>query len=231
MSCRWAMSSLTLKGKPSDQAPVASANSGTSLTSTTSNASSGMYFDFWKLLAMETTSTTSIHHVSSGTDFADQPAPVSPTSTDGWGEIENGIHEEHDSDKDGWDDIEPLEEPKPTAALANIQAAQKRPVSQPVSQSKPAATSLRPKSTVKAAKDEDDDLWGAIAAPAPKTSSKRLNVKSAAAVDDDDPWAAIAAPPPTTRAKPLAAGRGRGAKPAAPKLGAQRINRTSSTGM
>ncbi|XP_031271289.1 probable inactive serine/threonine-protein kinase scy1 [Pistacia vera] len=217
----WAMSSLTLKGKPSDQAPVASANSGTPLTSTTSNASS----------AMETTSTTSIHHVSSGTDFADQPAPVSPTSTDGWGEIENGIHEEHDSDKDGWDDIEPLEEPKPTAALANIQAAQKRPVSQPVSQSKPAATSLRPKSTVKAAKDEDDDLWGAIAAPAPKTSSKRLNVKSAATVDDDDPWAAIAAPPPTTRAKPLAAGRGRGAKPAAPKLGAQRINRTSSTGM
>lgn len=89
-------------------------------------------------LVVETTSTTSIHHVSSGTDFADQPAPVSPTSTDGWGEIENGIHEEHDSDKDGWDDIEPLEEPKPTAALASIQAAQKRPVSQPVSQSKPA---------------------------------------------------------------------------------------------
>lgn len=90
-----------------------------------------------KILVMETTNTTSIHRVSSDMDFADQPAPVSPTSTDGWGEIENGIHEEHDSDKDGWDDIEPLEEPKPTAALANIQAAQKRPVSQPISQSKP----------------------------------------------------------------------------------------------
>ncbi|KAJ4720242.1 Protein kinase family protein with ARM repeat domain [Melia azedarach] len=224
----WAMSSLTLKGKPSEQAPVASANSGTPLTSTTSNASS----------VMETPSSTPIHHVSSGVDLADQPLPGSPTSTDGWGEIENGLHEDHDSDQDGWDDIEPLEEPKPSPALANIQAAQKRPVSQPVlhpvPQTKPPATSLRPKSalsTVKVPRDEDDDLWGSIAAPAPKTSSKPLNVKSASALDDDDPWAAIAAPPPTTRAKPLAASRGRGAKPAAPKLGAQRINRTSSSGM
>ncbi|XP_016686846.2 N-terminal kinase-like protein isoform X2 [Gossypium hirsutum] len=117
-------------------------------------------------------------------------------------------------------------------ALANIQAAQKRPVSQPVSQPKPqASTSLRPKSTVKAAKDEDDDLWGSIAAPPPKSASRPLNVKTAGAVDDDDPWAAIAAPPPTTKAKPLSAGRGRGNRAAAPKLGAQRINRTSSTGM
>lgn len=119
----------------------------------------------------------------------------------------------------------------------------------------PLAGSLRPKNTVKASKsedddlwgsmaapapktsikskankNEDDDLWGSIAAPAPKTASKPLNVKSAG-TSDDDPWAAIAAPPPTTKAKPLSAGRGRGAKPAAPKLGAQRINRTSSTGM
>lgn len=84
---------------------------------------------------------------------------------------------------------------------------------------------------MKVTKDEDDDLWGSIAAPPPKTASKPLNVKTAGAVDDDDPWAAIAAPPPTTKAKPLSAGRGRGAKPAAPKLGAQRINRTSSSGM
>ncbi|MCI12567.1 putative inactive serine/threonine-protein kinase, partial [Trifolium medium] len=86
---------------------------------------------------------------------------------------------------------------------------------------------LRPKSTPKLSKDEDDDLWGALAAPAPKPPSKPLNLKSTA-TDDDDPWAAIAAPAPTTRAKPLSAGRGRGAKPAAPKLGAQRISRTSS---
>jgi SCY1-like protein 1 len=75
-------------------------------------------------------------------------------------------------------------------------------------------------------KDEDDDLWGSIAAPAPKTS-RPMHLKSSS-VDDDYPWAAIAAPAPTTKAKPLSAGRGRGAKPAAPKLGAQRINRTSS---
>ncbi|XP_052487367.1 uncharacterized protein LOC105770398 [Gossypium raimondii] len=219
----WAMSSLTLKGKASDQAPVATANSVTPATTTASTASLGL---------IETPSTAPVHRVSSSTDFADQLMPPSPTSTDGWGEIENGIHEEHDSDKDGWDDIEPLDEPKPSPALANIQAAQKRPVSQPVSQPKPqASTSLRPKSTVKAAKDEDDDLWGSIAAPPPKSASRPLNVKTAGAVDDDDPWAAIAAPPPTTKAKPLSAGRGRGNRAAAPKLGAQRINRTSSTGM
>ena len=55
-----------------------------------------------------------------------------------------------------------------------------------------AATSLRPKSTAKVTKDEDDDLWGSIAAPPPKSASKPLNVKTAGAVDDDDPWAAIA---------------------------------------
>lgn len=64
-------------------------------------------------------------------DLSDNLPPPSPTSTDGWGELENGIHGENDGDKDGWDDIEPLEEPKPSAALASIQAAQKRPVSAP----------------------------------------------------------------------------------------------------
>ncbi|CAK7339992.1 unnamed protein product [Dovyalis caffra] len=191
----WAMSSLTIKGKPSEQAPLTPANSGLPLSATTSNASS----------VMDTPSTAPAR-VNSITDLADQPVPESPTSTDGWGEIENGIHEEQGSDKDGWDDIEPLEEPKPSPALASIQAAQKRPVSQPVSQ---------PKAQVKVAKDEDDDLWGSIAAPAPKTTTRPLNAKTATALDDDDPWAAIAAPPPTTRAKPLVAGRGRG-KPAAP---------------
>ncbi|XP_039041811.1 N-terminal kinase-like protein [Hibiscus syriacus] len=215
----WAMSSLTLKGKASDQAPVATANSITPATITTSTSNP---------VLVVTPSTAPVHRVSSSTDFADQPMPPSPTSTDGWGEIENGIHEEQDSDKDGWDDIEPLDEPKPSPALANIQAVQKRPVSQPKPQ---ASASLRPKSTVKVAKDEDDDLWGSIAAPPPKSASKPLNVKAGGAVDDDDPWAAIAAPPPTTKAKPLSAGRGRGTKAAAPRLGAQRINRTSSTRM
>lgn len=216
----WAMSSLTLKGKPSEQAPLAPVNISTSLTETTSNASS-----------VVDTPSTAPAHASTTPDFADQHVPESPTSTDGWGELENGIDGEHESDKDGWDDIEPLEDPKPSPVLASIQAAQKRPVSQPVLQPKQQATSLRPKNTAKAIKDEDDDLWGSIAAPAPKTISKPLNLKTSGAVDDDDPWAAIAAPQPTTKAKPLAAVKGRGTKPAAPKLGAQRINRTSSSGV
>ncbi|XP_075666303.1 uncharacterized protein LOC142636110 isoform X1 [Castanea sativa] len=210
----WAMSSLTLKGKPSEQAPLAPVTSSAPLTSTSSNASS----------VMDTPSTAPIR-VNSTPDFADQPVPPSPTSTDGWGELENGIHEEHENDKDGWDDIEPLEEPKPSPSLANIQAAQKRPVSQSASQPKQ-ATSLRPKNAAKVTKhDEDDDLWDSIAAPAPKTS-KPLNVRRAASADDDL-WNAIAAPAPATRAQPLSSGRGRGAKPAAPRLGAQRKNQPS----
>lgn len=42
--CRWAMSSLTLKGKPSDHAPVASVS--TDATPTPSIASSGMANDY-----------------------------------------------------------------------------------------------------------------------------------------------------------------------------------------
>ncbi|KAK7356777.1 hypothetical protein VNO80_16053 [Phaseolus coccineus] len=210
----WAMSSLTLKGKPSDHAPV----SATADTPISANASSD-------------TPPKAPVRVRSAPDFAEQLVPTSPTSTDGWGELENGLDEECENlnDKEGWDDLEPLEEMKPTSALANIQAAQRRPVSQPVSQTK-LASSLQSKSTSKLRKDEDDELWDSIAAPAPKTS-KTLNLKSTVA-DDDDPWAAIAAPAPTSKAKPLSTtGRGRSAKPAAPKLGAQRINRTTSSGM
>ncbi len=93
------------------------------------------------ILVMDTPSTAHVR-VNSTSDLADQPLPPSPTSTDGWGELENGIHEEPENDKDGWDDIEPLEEPKPSPSLANIQAAQKRPVSQPASQQKQGRLSI-----------------------------------------------------------------------------------------
>ncbi|KAL3521320.1 hypothetical protein ACH5RR_019469 [Cinchona calisaya] len=238
----WAMSSLTLKGK-SIESHVTSVNTSAPLSSTASNAAS----------VMDSASLTPLHK-SSSSDTVNQPVPGSPTSTDGWGELENGIHEDLENEKDGWDDIEPLEDPKPSPVLANIQAAQKRPVIHP----KPQVTSLQQKGTSKMSKGEDDDMWGSIAAPAPKSTSKPLSsstsgmvdddddpcaavaspppktsfrpssTRSSKAVADDDPWAAIAAPPPTTRAKPLSAGRGRGTKPAAPRLGAQRINRTSS---
>ncbi|CAL5404759.1 unnamed protein product [Camellia sinensis] len=218
----WAMSSLTLKGKPSEQTPLAPAKSSAALTSTISSPSS----------VTDSGSPMPVH-VSYSADTADQPAPVSPTSTEGWGEVENELQEEHESDKDGWDDVEPLEEPKPSPALTNIQAAQKWPVSQPKTHvlTKTIVSSLVPKNTLKITKAEDDDLWGLIAAPPPRSTSKPLNLKTSGTVDNDDPWSAIAAAPPTTRAKPLSAGRGRGAKPAGPKLGAQRINRTSSSGI
>jgi len=87
------------------------------------------------ILVIDTPPTAPLR-VRSAPDFAEQPVPTSPTSTDGWGEMENELDEECENDKDGWDDLEPLEEIKPTPALANIQAAQRRPVSQPVSQTK-----------------------------------------------------------------------------------------------
>ncbi|KAL3524068.1 hypothetical protein ACH5RR_016902 [Cinchona calisaya] len=239
---RWAMSFLTLKGKSIEQAHVPSGNTSAPLSSTATNAAS----------VMDSTSLTPLHK-SSSSDTANQSIPVSPTPTDGWGELENGIHEDLENDKDGRDDIEPLEDPKPFPVLANILAAQKRPV-----QPKPQVKSLQPKGTSKMSKGEDDDSWGsisapgpnstskplnstrsgtvvddddpwaAVAAPAPKTSFKNPSTNSSDAVAGDDPWAAIAAPPPTTRVKPLSAEKGRGTKAAAPNLGAQMINRTSS---
>ncbi|XP_022873837.1 N-terminal kinase-like protein isoform X2 [Olea europaea var. sylvestris] len=288
----WAMSSLALKGgKPSEPSVLASSSASAPIASSISNASSDL--DGAHVPAVRG---------SSGTVLTDQPAPVSPTSsTDGWGELEKGIHID-EGEKDGWDDVEPLEASKPSSALANIQAAQKRPVSQPKLQ----VSSSRPKSSLKTRKDEDDDLWGSTANPAPKSKSKPSNSRTSI-VDDDDPWgaisapipksssktrkdeeddlwgstantapkskskpsnsrtsivgnddpwgaisasvpkssskpmnlksggsadddlwASIAAPAPTTGSKSLSLGRGRGSKPAAQKLGAQRINRTSS---
>ncbi|KAL3369236.1 hypothetical protein AABB24_009851 [Solanum stoloniferum] len=233
----WAMSSLTLKGgKSSEQGSYAPASSSMLPTSAVPDSSS----------IADSSSITPIH-VSSSTDMTDQHVPVSPSLNDGWGELENGL-EGLDGDKDGWDDIEPQEEPKPSPFLANIQAAQRRPVSQPKPQvaslrgsiknddedlwgSVPATapaprTSSQPSSTRSSRTvDDDEDPWGAISAPAPSTKS--LNVKKGGSLDDTDPWAAIAAPVPTSKAR-SSIGRGRGNKPTVPKLGAQRINRTSS---
>ncbi|THU47529.1 hypothetical protein C4D60_Mb09t16490 [Musa balbisiana] len=236
----WAMSSLTLKGKTSEHGSLASANATTTPDLTTSNPNSGSY-----------------DTASSAVNISDQPRPSSPTSTDGgWGEADSGLlQEDHDSDKEGWDDIEPLEEQKPPS-LASIQAAQQRPVvhqkSQNTSFSQPKTAATRTSkagdeddlwgpvavtaprtvphivNVQPAAPKEDDGLWGSIAVAPPKTTSRPLKTKASAALDDSDPWAAIAAPPPTTKAKPLSLGRGRGTKPASARLGAQRIDRNSS---
>ncbi|XP_071711478.1 uncharacterized protein [Rutidosis leptorrhynchoides] len=222
----WAMSSLSIKGKPSEHTtttttPHLAASSSAPNISAVATASSASVGPEVQKTPMVRASSTAV--------IVDQPAPESPTSNDGWGELDNnGVIGDHDNDKDGWDDFLPLEDTNPSPALASIQAAQKRPVAH----TKPQVSNMRPKTTTRVTSDEDEDLWGAISAPPPKVASKSRNVQPrAASIDNDDPWAAIAAPPPTTRAKPLAAGRGRGFKPAAPKLGAQRINRTSSSGV
>ncbi|KAL5227705.1 hypothetical protein ABZP36_015970 [Zizania latifolia] len=239
----WAMSSLTQKGKSSDHGLVSSANASNSQVSASSRVTSD-------------NQSATIAYAPSTSSSLDQTAPASArSSVDGWGEIENdNINEENGSDKEGWDDVDPFDEKPPPSLLSNIQAAQKRPVVQP---KQPASSRSNPP---KAPKPEEDPLWGAIAAPAPKSASKSADIKPSTSQNDDDDdlwgsiaapppksagkplkpaasnsddlWGAIAAPPPSTKARPLASsGRGRGTKPAQPKLGAQRIGRTSSTGM
>ncbi|CAL4953913.1 unnamed protein product [Urochloa decumbens] len=239
----WAMSSITQKGKPSDHGSISTANASNSQVSATSAATPG-------------TQASTAGYAPSTSSSLDKAAPASArSSVDGWGELEDdNIHEENGSDKEGWDDVDPFDDKASPSLLSNIQAAQKRPVVQP----KQAVASARshqlkapkseddplwgpiaaapPKSASKSADikpstshNDEDDLWGSIPAPAPKTSGKPLK---APAANSDDLWGAIAAPPPSTKARPLASsGRGRGTKPAQPKLGAQRIGRTSSTGM
>nr|CAB3474635.1 unnamed protein product [Digitaria exilis] len=233
----WAMSSITQKGKPADHGSISAVNASNSQVSATAAATPG-------------TQASSVGYAPSTSSSLDQAAPASArSSVDGWGELEDGnVHEENGSDKEGWDDIDTFDDKPSPSLLSNIQAAQKRPVVQP----KPAVKAPKseddplwgpiaaapPKSASKPADikpstshNDDDDLWGAIAAPPPKSSGKPLKAAPAAA-NSDDLWGAIAAPPPATKARPLASsGRGRGTKPAQPKLGAQRIGRTSSTGM
>ncbi|KAL6853771.1 hypothetical protein ACP4OV_019800 [Aristida adscensionis] len=241
---QWAMSSLTQKGKASDHGPVSTANANNPQVSASSAAT-------------QDTHSATVAYTPSTSSSLDQAASASArSSVDGWGELEDGnIQEENGSDKEGWDDVDPFEDKPAPSVLSNIQAAQKRPVVQP---KQPAANSSRsnplkaqkseddplwgpiaaapPKSVPKSADikpstshSDDDDLWGSIAAPPPKSSGKPLK---SAATNNDDLWGAIAAPPPSTKARPLASsGRGRGTKPAQPKLGAQRIGRTSSTGL
>eukprot|EP00252_Welwitschia_mirabilis_P003653 TRINITY_DN1371_c0_g2_i1.p1 TRINITY_DN1371_c0_g2~~TRINITY_DN1371_c0_g2_i1.p1 ORF type:complete len:187 (-),score=43.72 TRINITY_DN1371_c0_g2_i1:201-761(-) len=184
------MSSLTIKGKASEQTPVASSNSMATITSQETRSK----------ISGSNSSENFETKFSTAPDRTDQPP--SPTSTDGWGEIdENGINEE--SDKDGWDDIEVAEEKKPTSALANIQAAQQRPITQTRTQ---VTTTVSSRVQNKATKGSDDDLWSGIAVSPPKTRVK--------------PIASATASRP-------ASGRGRGTKATPMKLGAQRINRNS----
>lgn len=81
---------------------------------------------------MDVADATPIHVNATAnlSNSTDHPPRVFPASTDGLGEVENGIHKEQDSERNGWDDIEPLRA-KPLPVPANIEAVQKQPVSKP----------------------------------------------------------------------------------------------------
>ncbi|RZC92054.1 hypothetical protein C5167_027946 [Papaver somniferum] len=174
----WAMNSLTIKGK-ADQAPVASAESSSQL----STAVSSSVVDPPHGIPAYPTFTT---------DPADTPIPPSPTSPDGWGEIENGIIEEQGNDeKDKWDILNHLRS-RNLQPLPAFKLLKKDPLCNQI-------TDVKLKSPVRAAKDED--LWGSIAAPAPRSTSSSMQASSSSSnmrassskADEDDPWAAIAA--------------------------------------
>lgn len=74
---------------------------------------------------------------------ADEPAPASPTSTDGWGDAQEQSFANDDDEKDGWGDMDLPAEPAP--ALARIRAAQQKPVAS--SQQKPAVLQKSTSST------------------------------------------------------------------------------------
>ncbi|EPS74262.1 hypothetical protein M569_00492, partial [Genlisea aurea] len=249
----WAMSSLSLKSKQVEQSSSNTLNSST-ISPLPSSGAGGAAVNDLAPVRVDSRSDFSA-------DFADSSnhQPPSPTSTDGWGEVDNSIRgEEDDDDKDGWDDVEPLETAAQPAVLATIQAAQRRPV--PVSKP-PAVQNSRSRSAIRASNDdeeEDDSSWGSAAETgsnkkkvSSSSNSKKINRvaeetdpwRGAIAVPkpsskdpmktgggDDDLWASIAAPAPTTTgSKSSFAGRGRGTRTAtAPKLGASRINKSSS---
>ncbi|KAF3556781.1 hypothetical protein F2Q69_00010375 [Brassica cretica] len=111
----WAMSSLTLKGKPLDQASHASSSSAPSLASAALNA---------------TSTGAKCHHTRSNSDFTDQQM-VGET-------LRMTLAKVMIATKTVGISILSMNQ-KPAPALSNIQAAQKRPVSQP---SRPPVTNL-----------------------------------------------------------------------------------------
>ncbi|KAJ8537186.1 hypothetical protein K7X08_035587 [Anisodus acutangulus] len=153
----WAMSSLTLTG-------VSDASSNLLLILVSSNH-----------IVVDSASIKPVHR-SSGVDVADHPVPVSPTSTDGWGELENGIHEAAQRRS--------VSQPKPQGTGLRGKTTPKMSkdgdedlwgsVAVPAPRATSQPSSSRANRTV-----DDDDPWAAIAAPAP--SAKPLNVKRSGA--------------------------------------------------
>lgn len=193
----WAMSSLTHKGKASEYVSSVPAKANSSLVSASSNTT-----------PEEATHHTGEHATSFCTPL-DQPTLSPPTSMDAWGEVENGIlHDNRESDKEGWDDIEPLEELR-HPELASMQATQKHLFVQPKQHAEHSSrmnstVATKPwNSTSASVKSDSDDLYGTVAVPAARSASKPLSAKPAVPDEDQDLWGSISALPARTTSKSL----------------------------
>lgn len=190
----WAMSSLTLKGKGSEQNAAASI----STASMPAVVSQGSLDSSVPHISVTSTTNRPMPTELTNVQRLDVSAPSSPTSTDGWGDVDGNGTLTDDNDKNGWDDME-ADEDSVTPALSRIHAAQQRPVQ---------SQKLQHAHSASFAVEEPHHANSSV--PPPARDAK---------FEDDDPWAAIAAPPPSSTIKPLSSStsvsRGLGTAPRA----------------
>eukprot|EP00850_Spirogloea_muscicola_P019492 SM000191S05241 [mRNA] locus=s191:167738:173694:- [translate_table: standard] len=124
----------------------------------------------------------------------------------GWGETEsaNGLQDAEeecvDEEIDGWDELD--EEPAPGPVLSRLQQAQQRPLA---SMAKPRLPLSSP-ATPAAQKSAGLDFSSTLRTGAEHSGVLRASEPSNGAAQEDDPWGSIAAPVPKSTAKALSAG-------------------------
>lgn len=228
----WAMSSLTLKGKGSEQGTT----SLTPAATVTSSSNSTPHISAPSTIQSETLQPNKVNSVQRSGPI---PPPALP-SANGWGDMDDNGAIAEDDDKDGWDDMESFESPAPPAALSRIQVAQQRPVQALRTHHADSVSSVDQEPYLSKftgdtldAEIQDDDPWAAIAAPLPSTAAKPLSVSSSAS-------RGLGMAPRVRQAQHVSldavlgkkgessAGPGRGRGRSAPmKLGVQRISRST----
>ncbi|KAI5056276.1 hypothetical protein GOP47_0028094 [Adiantum capillus-veneris] len=219
----WAMSSLTVKGKVSEQGVGSVTTSSTTVANSTPQDTVAVS-TYETRVSQTSTNTVSNLHTSS---LVPQPS----LSSNGWGDMDGGAAVEDDDDKDGWDDMESYESPAPSA-LSRIQAAQQKPVQPPrVSSTNSISSAEEEAFFSKPAADapDDDDPWAAIAAPPPSTAAKPLSLSASRGVGSAPRVRqAQHVSLDSVLGKKSDSGSSRGRGRSTPmKLGVQRINRSS----
>ncbi|MCO5581933.1 hypothetical protein L7F22_035822 [Adiantum nelumboides] len=221
----WAMSSLTIKGKVSDQG-VGSITSSSTVVANSTPQNTVSVSAHETRVSQTAANTVSNSHTSS---LVSQPS----VSDNGWGDMDGAAAAvEDDDDKDGWDDMESFESPAPSA-LSRIQAAQQRPVqAQRVSSTNSLSSAEDEGFFAKPAADapdHDDDPWAAIAAPPPSSAAKPLNLSASRGVGATSRVRQaqhVSLDSVLGKKSDSASAQGRG-RSTPMKLGVQRINRSS----